>query len=42
VPQAAVALVGKFVAVTPPAVTVAQKDEATDTAEGDAHGNSAR
>ena len=42
VPQAAVALVGKLVAVTPLAVMVAQKADATETAEGDGHGKRAR
>lgn len=42
VPQALVARVGWLVAVVPEAVMVAQKAEATDTAEGDGQGKRAR
>lgn len=41
-PQAEVARVGKFVAVVPPAVRVAQKTEAEEIADGEGHGKRAR
>lgn len=42
VPQALVARAGKLVAVVPSAVIVAQKAEATDTADGSGQGKRAR